>query len=166
LYSVGNFTEGEGDSVWDVQDHSFNDVYISNTLVGKYQPLNGAAVTGIQSLLDDRQKHSMRDWLVGLIEGDIDASIPVIAELSADGFITTTLRWEQYPDMDLHTEEPNGDIVYYGDRIGTYGVLDKDNTDGLGPEHYTSELTCSEAANKTWKFGIHQVAVQRSRICQ
>ncbi|MEZ9699796.1 hypothetical protein AB4455_10485 [Vibrio sp. 10N.261.46.E12] len=150
------FLNGEGNSRWDLSDHNFNSVYMSDELKGNYSPAGGSSTVGVDQYLVTQNKHSMKDWMVGLIKGGIDQATPVYAELSADGFITTTLRWETYPDMDLHTREPNSNIVYFSSKTGVYGELDKDDTDGIGPEHYTSNVTCSQASNKEWAFGIHQ----------
>ncbi len=154
--SVGNFINGTGNSWRDLQDHNFNSVYLSNSLIGNYVPQLNANVSMIQDMLATGNKYSMRQWLVGLIDSSIEAAVAVPQELEADGFITTTLRWELWDDMDLHTIEPTGEHVYYSNKWGSYGELDYDDRDGSGPEHYTVTATCEDVENKSWDFGIHQ----------
>lgn len=52
------------------------------------------------------------------------------------GPITITLTWDVQPDIDLHVLEPGGIHVYFGNRRGTSGYLDVDDTSSYGPEHY------------------------------
>jgi hypothetical protein len=52
------------------------------------------------------------------------------------GIVSATLTWGAQPDVDLHVFEPNGAHVYYANRIGPSGTLDRDDTDGFGPENY------------------------------
>lgn len=153
---TANFTGGEGATNEDANDHNFVDVYLNDELFGNYRPSSGINTTGIDDYLASNQKHSMRDWLVGLVESGMNAASPILTQLDSDGFITTTLRWELYDDMDLHTKEPSGEIVYYRDKSGDFGKLDHDDTNGFGPEHYVANLSCEEVANKQWQFGIHQ----------
>lgn len=153
---TANFTGGEGLTNEDANDHNFVDVYLNDGLFGNYRPSSGTDTTGIDDYLTSNQKHSMRDWLVGLVASGMHASSPILTQLDSNGFITTTLRWELYDDMDLHTKEPTGQVVYYRDKTGDLGKLDHDDTNGFGPEHYVANLTCEEVANKQWQFGIHQ----------
>ena len=47
------------------------------------------------------------------------------------------LTWDKNrADIDLHVIEPDGCEVYYNHKRG-HGELDRDDTDGYGPEHYT-----------------------------
>lgn len=55
--------------------------------------------------------------------------------------MTATLTWEeQYSDVDLHIIEPKpgSKHVFYRLKNGTTGFLDRDDTDGYGPEHFIS----------------------------
>lgn len=62
----------------------------------------------------------------------------------ARGAFVATLVWDtgsvgqQRVDMDLHVIEPGNQMVYYGNRIGLTTQLDRDNTQGLGPENICS----------------------------
>lgn len=56
--------------------------------------------------------------------------------------MTMTLTWdEDYSDVDLHIIEPGSKHLYYGSKIGDTGYLDRDDTDGRGPEHFYSNAT-------------------------
>jgi hypothetical protein len=61
--------------------------------------------------------------------------VPVGVTLGT-GDLSVTLTWNSAADMDLHVVEPNGTHVYYGSRQGTRARLDRDDTDGFGPENY------------------------------
>ena len=51
------------------------------------------------------------------------------------GDLQVTLTWNTATDIDLHIREPNGTHVYYAARNGTTARLDRDDTDGFGPEN-------------------------------
>ena len=61
-----------------------------------------------------------------------------------DGPITVQLDWDNEPDVDLHVFEPNGNHVYYARRLGNVGLLDRDDVNGYGPEHYYTNCTTIE----------------------
>lgn len=137
-------------------DHGFDGVYLNHNLKGFYKPTAGnisKVVTG------EVEKTNLRDVVLGLIEGSIDVAIASPPEIESGSLLTASLRWEQYSDMDLWTDEPGDNAnVSYQNEVGIYGSLDRDDTDGEGPEHYSvsDELQCSDIAGKTWLFGIHQ----------
>ncbi|KAG7349967.1 hypothetical protein IV203_012564 [Nitzschia inconspicua] len=78
------------------------------------------------------------------------------ANIVAVGQLTITLTWsDDYSDVDLHIIEPGGNKVFFGskcgdscpedagscdfvspDLAGSCAYLDRDDTDGRGPEHY------------------------------
>ena len=147
---VGNFSVTNDDPSDGTNDHSFTEVYMNHNLTGRYDPNGRGNLSGVQSFLDDNLNHPVDDWIIGLIEGSIEASIPYVNDIISTGFITATLRWEQYSDMDLWTNENGENLVSYQDKMGIYnGGLDRDDTDGEGPEHYTADIECKDAANKT-----------------
>jgi hypothetical protein len=74
------------------------------------------------------------------------------AELS-DGALRVTLEWTGDQDIDLHITEPNGETVYYGSRVGPSGELDRDDTDGHGPENYF--VACDALEEGTYQFKVH-----------
>jgi hypothetical protein len=59
----------------------------------------------------------------------------VVGVLLGTGDLQATLSWDSAADMDLHILEPNGAHVFYGSRTGVTARLDRDDTDGLGPEN-------------------------------
>jgi hypothetical protein len=60
--------------------------------------------------------------------------VPVGVTLGS-GDLSVTLTWNSAADIDLHVVEPNGTRVFYANRRGTTATLDRDDTDGLGPEN-------------------------------
>jgi hypothetical protein len=52
-----------------------------------------------------------------------------------NGDLSATLTWNSPADVDLHVVEPDGAHVFYGRPQGTTARLDRDDTDGFGPEN-------------------------------
>ena len=67
-----------------------------------------------------------------------------------DGAMRATLEWDGSQDIDLHIAEPNGQIVYYGSKVGLSGQLDRDDVDGIGPENYF--VGCDTLEEGTYQF--------------
>lgn len=154
---VGNFSVTDQSPADGTNDHSFTEVYLNHNLKGRYNPNGRGNLSGVQEYLSNTNtEYPVDDWVIGLIKGSIDVATPYASEISSTGFITATLRWEQYSDMDLWTNENDEYTVSYQNMTGIYGGLDRDDTDGEGPEHYSANIECTNAGNKTWKFGIHQ----------
>ncbi|MEA2017919.1 MAG: hypothetical protein U9N59_05680 [Campylobacterota bacterium] len=155
---VSNFTTTDNSEAGDIiNDHNFIEVYMNHNLKGRYQPNGRGNLSNVQTYLEDTQEYPVDDWIIGLIKGSIEASTPYTSEISTSGFINATLRWEEHDDMDLWINENNENSVSYENMTGIYdSTLDRDDTDGEGPEHYTSNISCENVHNKIWKFGIHQ----------
>ncbi len=68
------------------------------------------------------------------------------------GALTVSLEWGTQPDLDLHIIEPNGSHVYYSNRGGVSGYLDRDVVSGYGPEHYY--VKCEDLEVGTYKIGV------------
>jgi len=66
----------------------------------------------------------------------LDDTLTTPFENAGQGVIQVTLTWASEGDVDLYVDEPNGDRVYYGDKVGPVGTLDVDNTYAYGPENY------------------------------
>jgi hypothetical protein len=65
--------------------------------------------------------------------------------------ITFSLSWEEgLSDVDLHVFEPGGAHIYYSNKDGDVGYLDRDDRDGWGPEHYFAEVP---------HFGVYKLYV-------
>jgi uncharacterized protein YfaP (DUF2135 family) len=61
----------------------------------------------------------------------------------------------------LHVIEPDGSHVYWLNKTGNSGKLDKDNTRAFGPEHYTAN--CSALALGTYKVDINNFVAAEGR---
>jgi hypothetical protein len=75
-----------------------------------------------------------------------------ISELGIGPF-TATLSWGKNQDVDLHITEPTGKHVYYSNKIGNAGYLDRDDTDGYGPEHYYTD--CNNVEEGIYTIGVN-----------
>ncbi len=74
-----------------------------------------------------------------------------------DGAIRVTLRWGSQLDVDLHIYEPDdGSHVYYANKQGGSGVLDRDDTTSFGPENYF--VTCDNLQTGTYRVGVNYFA--------
>lgn len=62
--------------------------------------------------------------------------IPFPSAETEEGILTAQMRWNANADMDLHVFEPSGSHVYYSDRKGLSGSLDRDDVTGEFPENY------------------------------
>ena len=71
-----------------------------------------------------------------------------------NGPISVTLTWGAEPDVDLHVYEPDGSHVYYGNRLGSSGYLDRDDISSFGPEHYYV-VDCVSLAAGTYRVGVN-----------
>ncbi len=67
------------------------------------------------------------------------SELPFPEPTLGDGALKIRLMWGKQPDVDLHIKEPDGTIVNYTNKRGSSGYLDRDDTDGYGPEHYYVE---------------------------
>lgn len=112
-------------------------------------------------LKDGKAKQSSRTVIHLLILDSLNIATPMPAKITTDSPLTAQLRWgEEYNDMDLHIQEPNeSNVVFYGNSVGKYGYLDRDDTDFHGPEHYFVNkefASCDKLQGKVWDFSVHQ----------
>lgn len=97
-------------------------------------------------------------------------------ELVGDAAITVTISWDNQPDVDLHVYEPGGGHVFYQQQQGQVGELDRDDTDGAGPENDFAECEnlqpgeygiglnyCRGSAPKTVDLSVKAGPVLRER---
>jgi hypothetical protein len=80
-------------------------------------------------------------------------NLEVSDEALQPGALTATLEWGSEPDVDLHVFEPNGSHVYYRQKQGLVGFLDRDDVLSYGPEHYT--LPCENIEVGTYRIGVN-----------
>lgn len=93
----------------------------------------------------------------------MNATLSRLASVStsaATGPITATLTWDAPADLDLHAYEPSAH-VYYANRYGRVGYLDRDDTTGTGPEHYYASCDDFEAGN--YRVGVNYYRGSGSR---
>lgn len=97
-------------------------------------------------------RRSARSMILSFMSGVLQGLQYPPATLTG-GAITVTLTWAHATDVDLHVFEPGGVHVYYGNRQGTAGFLDVDNTWGFGPEHYV--VACNTLVPGTYAVGVN-----------
>lgn len=70
----------------------------------------------------------------GLISNIVSSCVNVLR--LGTGALQISLSWNNETDQDLYVTDPNGEILYYQSASSiTGGVLDRDDTDGFGPEN-------------------------------
>lgn len=114
----------------------------------KLTSLAGHSFIGSYLAPDSRSKARILKDIVNVRDGLLP---PETA--AGQGIITVSLTWGHQPDVDLHAFEPNGAHVYYRNLVGPSGHLDKDDTDGDGPEHYTVDCDTLETGN--YRIGVN-----------
>ncbi len=108
-------------------------------------------------------------WLFLLILGLIAAAIftrnlwqPWITgePVLGTGDIQVTLRWSGQNDLDLHVEDPSGEIIFYGNRASSTGaILDVDTNAGCG-----GNMTNSPVENIYWPLRSAPQGSYRVRV--
>ncbi len=86
---------------------------------------------------------SFTDWVDDLNDL-MDTEEEDLNDLSdSDGVIQIGLSWDSTSDIDLHVTDPYGEEIYYSNPTSNSGgYLDRDDTDGYGPEniYWTSNI--------------------------
>lgn len=127
-WRLGRSGGGNANDVGRVDAHSFDDTYLS--LAYDVRP---ALLTGLRQRLGELQDP------------------PTTA---GSGPVTATLTWDLgLADVDLHAFEPDGSHVFYLQPAGHSGVLDMDNTDSFGPEHYYTD--CNQLQTGDYHFAVN-----------
>ncbi|MEE9413214.1 MAG: hypothetical protein V3V22_09215 [Methylococcales bacterium] len=102
----------------------------------------------------------------GQVQGSLNAEmarlVPAVAE-AASGSFTATLTWNGVGDVDLHAFEPDGTQVYYGNRSGSVGFLDVDNTRANGPEHYFASCDSAILQSGSYQIGVNNFSRAEGR---
>jgi hypothetical protein len=156
IASPGAYIAGDGSYLT-----SSNDVVISSLRSSGLSVLNSNIAVSVT--IDDILGHSMRDVylnenregrakFIEMLHASMDA-LSSSGVQAGQGPITVTLTWGSERDVDLHVFEPDGNHVYYGNKFGTVGLLDLDDTTSYGPEHYFT--TCDNLRTGTYKIGVN-----------
>ncbi len=79
---------------------------------------------------------------------------------STEAAILVTLTWNtSLTDLDLYVIDPTGDSSWYAHkRTADGGVLDFDDTDGFGPEHWTLTFADTVRWNEDYHVRVHYYA--------
>ena len=77
------------------------------------------------------------------------------------GAITVTLTWGSNPDVDIHIFEPTGFHVFYIQKNGNVGFLDRDVVTSFGPEHYFA--SCNNLKTNPLAIGTYRVGLNYFR---
>lgn len=105
---------------------------------------------------------SARSQIFGQINSALDR-IEAPEPQATTGSFTVTLTWDGSGDVDLHTFEPGGSHVYYGNRRGEVGELDVDNIVGRGPEHYFASCDYDTLQAGTYFIGLNNYSWAEGR---
>jgi hypothetical protein len=137
---------------WASNRHSFIDVYLNDEVFRKTD-----------------HSSTLRQEIERLVKSAIDSTVAPTSVVSLGG-ITATLEWTHAndTDVDLHVFEKFNDgssdsHVFFDDRRGRIGFLDRDDTVGPGPEHYYSDkladiaggAACSGLQGKELEFVVN-----------
>ena len=82
-----------------------------------------------------------RERILNDVIGGVNAILNLRTS-AGQGFFQVTSTWDIDGDIDLHVFESGGEHVYYGNTTGPVGKLDRDDTQGSGPENY---FVCQKA---------------------
>lgn len=135
-------------------------VLSSNTLAGNIDNDPGLFFNDHRDILNHAFDRSyLEDGLASRTKIDRDfynnirgIQFPLLTAKLGSGDITISLEWGREPDVDLHVYEPNGDHVYYNNKRGTSGELDRDDISSFGPEHYY--VPCNTLEVGTYRVGV------------
>lgn len=85
----------------------------------------------------------------------LNETLIVPPKRAGSGAIRASLTWDNYGDLDIYIEEPNGEMLYYGNTEGELksGSIDVDNRYGFGPENYY--VPCHQLVEGRYVFGAN-----------
>ena len=133
----GNITNYSGQTVT---------LYLNN--IGRTIPVNNDGSFSYQLVLESGSN------TIKVSCGSVTSStITVYYDTGDTNELWVELTWDKdMSDVDLYVYEPDGTVVWYENLQG-HGQLDRDDTDGYGPEHYT--LTVNNAIHGTYRIRVH-----------
>ncbi len=108
-------------------------------------PANGSNPVSDDAFFASASVHSFRDSYLAHAQSRaplVSSALAVLSDVdnqregAGQGYFQVTLTWSIAGDIDLHVFEPGGTEVYYGNPVGQYGELDRDDLVGTGPENY------------------------------
>ena len=109
-----------------------------------------AALTSVNQVVLDSTKTPPKRRLVANEGAILFWCINPSSACKAKSTLTFRLTWDKPNDVDLHVIEPSGNEVAYWNKSGDYGLLDFDNQDGFGPEHYIAQSVATDQIYKAW----------------
>lgn len=93
--------------------------------------------------------------------------LPVNIMDAGIGLLKVSLSWDQENDVDLHVIEPNGEHIYYGNRMSSNGgQLDLDSNAGCGIDNINNEnIYYEDDPNVIIQHGEYEVLVDLWSSC-
>ena len=158
---VNSIADGRSSYLTNPNDYNINKLREQAASQSIQAPLAANAANMTFDLMhnEDGSNHDLLGYIssysaqfVGLV-ATAKSSIVQPARTLGSGPITVSLTWDAQPDVDLHIFEPSYHI-YYSRRTGNNGYLDRDDTDGYGPEHYYTGCNL-ELGNYTFKVNFY-----------
>ena len=150
----------------DEPNHSFIQTYL-NAKFSNDTSISATYSTHATQIVSRGTSNSLHSKIIDDVINSInEASFP--PTIVGDGVITNNLTWLGNDDIDLHVYEPLSH-VYYSSKNGEIGYLDRDDTDGQGPEHYyasCASLTAYQTTNSPQsiilRIGVRQYSTSTS----
>jgi len=97
------------------------------------------------------------------IDSALDTLVSPPAQATT-GLFAATLTWDGLGDADLHVTEPDGNEVWFLDKMGHVGYLDVDNTYGYGPEHYYASCDVQKMQSGLYSIDVANYSKAMGRI--
>lgn len=96
-----------------------------------------------------------RTPIIGSVQNAMSSLVPPPQTGILSGLFTGTLTWSHNADVDLHVYEPDGTHVYWANKLGISGQLDRDDTVYTGPEHYSTYCESSRIQTGVYTFAVN-----------
>lgn len=101
------------------------------------------------------QDYFGRSLILGSIQNAMSSLVAPPQTGILSGLFTGTLTWSHDADVDLHVYEPDGTHVYWANKLGISGQLDRDDTVYTGPEHYSTYCESSRIQTGIYTFAVN-----------